>query len=467
MFFSVNRIKICVALIVIIALLQMISLFKIFDFQYLIALCGMLIVFLGIKIMSNNFRKMVGVFLFLGTLLNVYTQQSLAAWVNGINYMLNIAAILVIMQLFVIPIKIGNYAAHFNHLLLKVFDNERTVYFFSSVIISMFSTFLLFGTIPVMLSLLGESLKKIVGDYDKFMSTALTRGYAVAVMWAPGAVNILLVMNTTKTKWIDIFPIGFGLSVLGLLLSYFLQKKYLSKAPMWQQACCRKTAVESEKKADKAALKKIVNIIFLVILLIVLIFFFDAAGIGNNTSRVMLAGLLLVSGWLWLLRDEKDFKNAVSEYFNVSLVKTIDLAILYVALGIFSKALETSGILEKCLPYIGILSAQSPLAIIPITVLIIMLLAMIGMHPFIVIIILGQILMSLNLPLSPLIIAIILLFGSMLSYMLSPFAGMVLTTAKFLDVSIYEVGLKWNGLFGLILFLLGNCIIIGCHLYGF
>ena len=37
MFFSVNRIKICVALIVIIALLQMISLFKIFDFQYLIA----------------------------------------------------------------------------------------------------------------------------------------------------------------------------------------------------------------------------------------------------------------------------------------------------------------------------------------------------------------------------------------------------------------------------------------------
>lgn len=105
MFFSVNRIKICVALIVIIALLQMISLFKIFDFQYLIALCGMLIVFLGIKIMSNNFRKMVRVFLFLGILLNVYTQQSLAAWVNGINYMLNIAAILVIMQLFVIPTK--------------------------------------------------------------------------------------------------------------------------------------------------------------------------------------------------------------------------------------------------------------------------------------------------------------------------------------------------------------------------
>ena len=96
-----------------------------------------------------------------------------------------------------------------------------------------------------------------------------------------------------------------------------------------------------------------------------------------------------------------------------------------------------------------------------------MLLAMIGMHPFIVIIILGQILMALNLPLSPLIIAIILLFGSMLSYMLSPFAGMVLTTAKFLDVSIYEVGLKWNGLFGLILFLLGNAIIIGCHLCGF
>lgn len=463
---SEDRIKICVKLIVVIALLQMLALFKIFDLRYLIAFCGIMILLLGITVMSKNFRKMVAGFLFLGTLLNLYTYQPLTSWISGINYMLNITAILVIMQLFVIPIKIGNYSGHFKYLLLQGFKNERHVYIFSSVVISMFSTFLLFGTIPVMLSLLGAPLKQIVDNYNKFMSTALTRGYAVAVMWAPGAVNILLVMNVTGVRWVDIFPVGFAVSILGLGISYCLQKKYLSKVPFNKETCLRTNAAAYEIKAKQEALRKVLNIVFLVIVLIVLIFSFDVIGIGDNTSRVMLAGLLLVSIWLFTLRNEKNFKKAVDEYFDVSLVKTIDLAILYVALGIFSKALETSEVLEKILPYVTLLSDQNPITIIPVIILSIIALAMFGLHPFVVIIILGQVLMSSSLPLDPRVIALTLLFGSMLSYMLSPFAGMVLTTAKFLNVSIYDVGVKWNGLFGSILFLIGSGIIILYQLYG-
>ncbi|WP_455653178.1 hypothetical protein, partial [Phascolarctobacterium sp.] len=133
---SEDRIKICVKLIVVIALLQMLALFKIFDLRYLIAFCGIMILLLGITVMSKNFRKMVAGFLFLGTLLNLYTYQPLTSWISGINYMLNITAILVIMQLFVIPIKIGYYSGHFKYLLLLGFKNERHVYIFSSVVIS-------------------------------------------------------------------------------------------------------------------------------------------------------------------------------------------------------------------------------------------------------------------------------------------------------------------------------------------
>lgn len=83
----------------------------------------------------------------------------------------------------------------------------------------------------------------------------------------------------------------------------------MSKVPFNKETCLRTNAAAYEIKAKQEALRKVLNIVFLVIVLIVLIFSFDVIGIGDNTSRVMLAGLLLVSIWLFTLRNEKILKR--------------------------------------------------------------------------------------------------------------------------------------------------------------
>jgi hypothetical protein len=90
--------------------------------------------------------------------------------------------------------------------------------------------------------------------------------------------------------------------------------------------------------------------------------------------------------------------------------------------------------------------------LVPLTVIV---LALIGLHPLISIAIFGQILMALHLPLPVLAIALCLNIGGSIAYMVSPFAGIILTISKFIDAKATDIAIRWNWLFCLIYFVYG------------
>lgn len=454
-----DRKRMCTLIIILITILEMLSLFKIVKSGWPIAVCGIALVDLAFGIISPNLKKMVTTFIAAGFFLNIYTNQPLASWIAGINYMLNITAILVVMQLFTIPIKLGHYTEALHYMILKKFKSVKGIYAFSILIIHLFSSFLLFGTIPVMISLIGGPLEKIIKNYKKFMSTALTRGYAVVVMWAPGAVNILLVMDATGSKWTDIFLVGFIIALLGLVLSYFMETR-------GQHELLPSIDLETDLGQAKTATKKIFNIVLVVTFLILLIYFIDWLQIiNNNTGRVLLAGLILAVAWIGFYLKSEQLHQALHEYLNVNLIKTVDLSVLYVSLGVFSKALETSGLLALSYSYVEVIAHNTGIFLIPIISIIVLALSMVGLHPFIILVALGHILTDLHLGFSPAILSLALMFGATISYMTSPFAGIVLTTSKFLDLPINTVSTKWNGTYCFIYFFIGNAIIMAWSLY--
>ncbi|WP_144034042.1 hypothetical protein [Sporomusa silvacetica] len=91
------------------------------------------------------------------------------------------------------------------------------------------------------------------------------------------------------------------------------------------------------------------------------------------------------------------------------------------------------------------------------------LLGIAGIHPLVLAVILGKVLMTLSLPLSAVSLALLLLVSSSVTFIVSPLAGMVLLTAKFLDVKPVEVALKWNGVYGLLFLVVG---ILFAYLWG-
>lgn len=415
----------------------------------------------AVPLMGNTFRRSALFFFCSGAMLLAQAGQPFAEWLAGVISLLNIVAILAIMQLFSIPIQIGKYSAALETLLIRQFANETGLFLFVTAATHIFASFLLFGTIPVMLSLFGDILQRNTSDYKRFAATALSRGYSLVVLWTPGGVNILLVLQATGVSWSEIVLPGMMLSISGVLLSILIERR------RFPAGGCR-SAYTGGWPIDlslQEAWLKLTDILAVVGGLVALIILLESAGFAGPTTRILYSGLIIVSLWLLRLGKQPGFSAAVADYWHNGLLKTVDLAALFICMGLFSRGVVLSGFLDFMRPYlltvVALLGPSGLLTVIPI---LIVAAALGGLHPFISIVILGKMIMSLDLPVSAKSVAMALSLGGAVSYAVSPFAGIVLTLARFLDTTPVNIALRWNWIFSSSLIFFGVMFIFWLNL---
>lgn len=448
---------ICRIAVVILTVTYVASPFHSFDLRLWTFFNALVILTCAVPLMGGAFRRSALSFFVIGLALLLYAQQPFAEWVAGVISMLNIVAILVIMQMFSIPITIGNYSVALEALLIRQFSREASLFLFVTVSTHVFASFLLFGTIPVMLSLFGDLLKRNTADYKRFAATALSRGYSLVVLWAPGGVNILLVLQTTGADWVDVFLPGLAFSIIGVLLSLMVEYRNLSGAEQPPSPA----APADNTVTLRSAWIKLADVLTVVAGLIIAILLLERAGFASSNTRVLFSGLMVVVLWLMRLYKQPGFRSGFFDYWENGLLKTIDLAVLFICMGLFSRGVALSGVWEFTQPYLILVINQLGysylLAGLPILIVIS---AVLGLHPFVSMVIIGKTVMSLGLdePVVPLALA--LSFGGAVSYVVSPFAGIVLTLAQFLDSKPADIALRWNGIFSVILLGAGMVYIV-------
>jgi hypothetical protein len=431
---------ICKMALLVITLLHVIKLFMPVNLELLTSFTALLFV-LGLFMQRKGFRTITLIFFALGIGILVYYKLPFSLWMSSFTSMTNIIAIIVVMQLFAIPIEVGHYSDTIEYWLKKLFKKESSLYLFAMLVTNLFSSFLLFGTVPVMVSLFNKALKNNVRDHQRFFATAIMRGYALVLFWAPGAVIMLLVMQVTHVSWSELFLPGLLLSIIGLLTSYLLEHFSGLNKPILTEP------LPTSSSIAKNAPKQTAHILLVVIFLLLLISFFEAFSIGSATGRILLSGLLVSTIWIVSFFKNAELKNVLSLYWKGGITQATDFSVFFIAVGLFAGAVDHSGILSHIQPllqgsvnHLGIFS----ILIIP---LVFILIAVCGIHPLVLAVMFGKILLAVSLPLSPVSIALILTLSASISFIISPFAGMSLMTAKFLNVTPMEVSLKWNLLF--------------------
>lgn len=441
----------CKIVLLALAGLHLIKPFVHTDISSAIFITAIVVLFSGMTMMGKGFFKATLAFLFMGIAMLLYYGQPLPIWIAAVNSMTNVIAILVVMQTFSMPIKIGEYNISIQYWLRKSFKGEGPLFLFTTSATHVFTSFLMFGAIPVMISLMEHTLKESVDNYKRFMAAAVSRGYALASLWAPGAINLFLVIQATGVNWSAVFVPGMVLSLIGIVISYSLETKLYLKAAPAKPAVPGAQAMVAEKQDGR----RVVHILLVVVGLIALTLLFDLLHIGATYNRIILAGLIVILAWLSWLSREVDIKAAVTSYWQEGILKTADLAPFFIALGIFSTALEHSGImvilqtaLQQVAGALGIFS----IVLIPLLIIIA---AVLGLHPFMTIVMFGKILTLLSLPVTSLTLALCLAVGGSISYMVSPFAGLILTLAKMIDAKAEDVAIRWNWQFCLVYFFVG------------
>lgn len=443
--------QLCKIVLLALAGLHLIKPFVSLDLSAAICIIAVVALVSGMTMMGKGFFKATLTFLIIGIGLLLYSAQPLPVWLTAVNSMTNVIAVLVVMQTFSIPIKIGQYHTAIQYWVNKSFKGERPLFLFTTAATHVFTSFLMFGAIPIMISLMEHTLKHSVNNYKRFMSAAVSRGYALASLWAPGAINLFLVIQATGVNWSAVFVPGIVLSLIGIVISYLLETKLYLKP----RTVLPVVAKGQDELTDKQDGYRVIHIFLVVTGLISLTLLFDELHIGATYNRIILAGFVVIVAWLSWLSREFNIKAAIARYWREGVLKTADLAPFFIAMGIFSTALEHSGfmvMLQAGLQQVAETFGLFTIALIPLLIIIA---AVLGLHPFMTIVMFGKILTLLSLPVTSLTMALCLAVGGSISYMVSPFAGLILTLAKMIDSKAEEVAIRWNWQFCLIYFVIG------------
>lgn len=435
------------------ALMQFGQIFIRVDFAPAIFIAAAIIGLIGIKLLGKSFRIITIVFFVMGLGLLILYRQPFTIWMSSFGYMTKLISILVVMQLFTIPIETGKYNLALQHMLKKICNKESRLFLFTMFITHVFSCFLSMGAVPIVMTLMRDTIQDQVPDYKRFTATAVSRGFTLGTLWAPGAATIFLIGQITQIGWPTLFFPSLFLAFAGIAVSYFLELKQHHISTI-----VSKPELETDmllEHEEKVLQNKVWHIVGAVVTLIALTMLFIQLNISTSASAVILSGVIVVSVWILLLIKEPGLKNAAKNYWDSAIFKAADIAPFFVAIGVFSGGFQNSGI-DRYLEQ-GLQASAGSIGLIAIVLIpiIIIVLALIGLHPLVSIALLGQIVMTIHLPLPALTIALCLNLGGSVAYMVSPFAGIIMLIAKFINTKATDIAIRWNWLFCTLYFVLG------------
>lgn len=429
--------------------------------QYPLMIVSLIVLFLGFHHLGSAFKWATGIFFILGLVLVFTNHFTFAKLTTGVNSMNGIIVLLIVMQLFTIPINIGGYQEAIVNLVNNKLPTNKRLFVFTMVITFLLSSILSMGTVPIIYSILGPILRKRLGkNYERFSSVAISRSFTLGTLWAPGAATIFLISSITRVPLQRLFIPSLTLGILGLFLSYFVaHNKAYMKSNHAEDQTKNKTNANSQKD-----IWQVLQIFLAIIILLIIAFTLISLHIGEIMSDVALAGLIVVLAWVAILQHNPEAHeqtaSAFKNYYQKGIINGGSLAAFFVAIGLFSNSFENSSVsalvAKTISPFISSLS-WGALILIPILVL---LLSLIGIHPLASVTLLGQIMISIHLPFNILAVALALNIGSVLAYMGSPFAGIIVVLANIIHRKTSTVALKWNGQYCLYLLILSLIFII-------
>jgi len=84
------------------------------------------------------------------------------------------------------------------------------------------------GAIPLSINLMGKTIESRLPkeSADRFLAVTVSRGYVLAVLWAPPAINLYLVGQATGIPWSQLLVPGILLAMIGFGLSYWSELRH-------------------------------------------------------------------------------------------------------------------------------------------------------------------------------------------------------------------------------------------------
>ncbi|AXF55190.1 hypothetical protein [Salicibibacter kimchii] len=378
-----------------------------------------------------------------GTWIHISQGGDFQTWFLAFGENASILTLFITVPLLSIPIRVGYYLDALDDFYKRRISNANQFYFMSSSTSFLFGVLLNLGALPLLYQMLNtEQNKPLSGKLRK----ALLRGYVLAVMWSPYFISMALVISYFDVSWAQIFPFGVIIALTGLAVSYGMERERKPSNEFVQMDVTPHNT--RGKSANK--LKQLMAIGLIITASVFVLEFYSGLSVIVIVSLVAVCAAIV---WSLFLRKMKPFLAEFKHTYFVSLPRMKIELVLFATAGFFGAVIVQTDFNQWMDQFFQLIGTNIIiLAVVIISVVV--LLSIVGIHSIVTVTLMAVSLSELpQFEDAHLAIALILLTSWSLSAVISPFSGLTLLTSSLTNRSSFQVGMKENWVFALILFI--------------
>ncbi len=312
-----------------------------------------------------------GLFLF-GAVLLLASGASLRLWTVAFLKNANVATMLICVPLMSLPFFYEDYQSE-----LKVVAQTKMQSMLGFCLLTSLCTHLLgvlisVGAIAIIYELLSPHAKLYKSE-DTFLATIM-RSYSSSGFWSPAWASMVLINSQLQVSWLSLIPIGLAFSAIfmGLDLSFIAVK--IKRNPE------RYPRLQAEEGAV-VNWRKIYTMLLLAVALIGSIILGNIVTPWDLLIIISIVAIIFPLATGLLQKHMPAYKKGMANFYGKSLIKVQSQCALFTAAGFLGKALDAAGIGAVLPRFLPDWLTSYPVLMIAAIMLLLILPAMVGIHP--------------------------------------------------------------------------------------
>lgn len=427
-------------------ILYLLSIVNPFPFlQFTLSLVSLCVVVVTFTKVSRAIQIMSSFFLISGILMLATNGATTKDYVLSFGPMMNLLALFAVVPILAVPIQIGNYVQSIEELIFRRIHNSKQLYFLTSGISYFFSSFMNLASLPMTYYTVRSSVTTYQVQHEvRFMSRAITHGFAMPLLWTPVTPIVGIVVDMTGVSWVAMLKYLIPLSVAGLLLDWFIASMIFRKRYRNLLKGENEVATGLLEKAGQAGSRKFFQILIAIALFNGLVILADFQSSFDFLYIVSLLVIPFAFCWSAFLGKRKSFIKELKEHFSSHILKLSGQFVIFLSAGFFISSMKFSHVDHFFNQ--GLLMVKEEvgsllfLILIPLVPLV---LAFTGLHPAVGLALMAEALDPSSLHISTSLLTLAMLGGAVGAFLMGPFNATIGMMASITDESPYRIS-NWN-----------------------
>lgn len=360
-------------------------------------------------------------------------------WLRAFGDMAYLLALFAALPVLAEPIRLGGYSHAIQALLQRRVSGLAGLNCLTTLMAYLCGSVVSLAAVPIMMACLQPVVERYPLDNRmRFMTGASISGYVLPLFWTPVSGVVGVVLHTLRLDWAALFPRLFALSAGCLLINWLIFHLLEARKPAGAttaQTC------SDPPQAPRRGLTGMLLGIGLLVAGFVLIEHRLRVGLVTVVTLAALPGAFL---WCMAIGEGRRFVIEGGRATLARIPRMADQFAVFLAAGFFAAAVRLSGSDDEVnrlfMQLSDAVGAQVLALLIPAMTLAA---SFLGLHPLVAIALLADSLRPELLGLSSAQLALALIGGSVLTFMLGPFSGTLGLTQTISGVSAFRL-CAWN-----------------------